>query len=359
MHFKGIQYLAERLYQLIWLRVARFFVQLATSSLPRTRFVGDDAVARRSILTFSSPVVDGEILNWEEMEYIWRHVYKNCLGISPTSAPLLITEPLTTNQSCRRRLLEVLFESLCVPSLYPISSPILALFSTRLTSGLVVESGEGHTGIVPIIDGQPIRNAMFTSPHSGKFFTEKLKQLLAENGSNLLGHNGLDIVRDIKENHCFVSETKPIGLKMENISKNYELPDGQIITLDRELYQCPEELFSPAPRSSHRNDLPSLVKQAAFSVNGIANTRAMLENIVLAGGSTLFTGFVQRLGNELRAITPSNITPSINIFAEPDRQLVTWRGGSTLASFDNFRPFWLTKSEFDEQGPLRLDNYFH
>lgn len=59
-----------------------------------------------------------------------------------------------------------------------------------------------------------------------------------------------EIVREMKENICYVAEdySKEITKSecFPDIDKSYELPDGNLITIGKERFQCPEMLFRPS-----------------------------------------------------------------------------------------------------------------
>jgi len=60
----------------------------------------------------------------------------------------------------------------------------------------------------------------------------------------------------------------------------------------------------------------------------------LYSNIVVAGGSTLFPGFVARLQKEIEAFAPP--TMKVRIIAPPEREYLSWIGGSILASLNTF-----------------------
>ena len=72
-------------------------------------------------------------------------------------------------------------------------------------------------------------------------------------------------------------------------------------------------------------------------------------NIVLSGGTTMFTNIAERLTKEVTALAPS--TMKIKVVAPPERKYSVWIGGSILASLSTFQQMWISKNEYDEAGP--------
>lgn len=58
-----------------------------------------------------------------------------------------------------------------------------------------------------------------------------------------------EIVKNIKETHCFIALDYDKTLEEVKNStehqRDYELPDGQVIQIDSERFRCPEVLFKP------------------------------------------------------------------------------------------------------------------
>lgn len=88
----------------------------------------------------------------------------------------------------------------------------------------------------------------------------------------------------------------------------------------------------------------------------IININSRYHNIILSGGSTLFTGMSERLSKELLSLAPKVM--KVKIIAADERKFSTWIGGSILASLESFQNKWITKSEYDENGAAIIHKKF-
>lgn len=72
-------------------------------------------------------------------------------------------------------------------------------------------------------------------------------------------------------------------------------------------------------------------------------------SLILSGGSTMFNGLAERLSKEVTTLAPT--TMKIKVIAPPERKYSVWIGGSILSSLATFTTMWISKSEYDENGP--------
>jgi len=139
------------------------------------------------------------------------------------------------------------------------------------------------------------------------------------------------------------------------IEKQYELPDGRVLTLGNGRFRCPEFLFKPNLIGSACSGLDQMIYHSIMSCQ-IDLRQDFFGHIVLSGGNTMFEGIAERLEKELKALAPTST--KIKIIAHPRRKYFAWIGGSILASLSTFQEMCMTMQEYDEFGPYIVNKKF-
>ncbi|KAH6893715.1 actin 1 [Coprinopsis sp. MPI-PUGE-AT-0042] len=305
-------------------------VGIVCGTTSKDYYVGDEAQARRGILSLKYPIERGVVTNWDCMEKIWNYAYEE-FRVASEDRPTLLSEAPLNPRANREKMTEIMFEMFQVPAFYVAIHAVLSLYSSGRTTGLVVDSGESVTTVVPVYEGFSVAHAR---------------------GYPFSTNPGREVMKDMKEKLCCVAldfeEELQQVVQSSALGKAYELPDGQVITIGNERFRAPEALFNTNMLGL---DLPAIHEMAYSSIFKCDSDirRDLFSNFVLAGGTTMLRGFDDRMQKEVTHLSPSSMR--FSIVAPSERKYSSWIGGSILASLSTSKRLWVSKQEYDETGP--------
>lgn len=330
-------------------------------------YVGSQAQALRGILALSSPIKQGAVQCWEDLEAIWDHVYSRELGVASTDLPALVTLPPLVSRQEELTMAELLVEKMGVPALYLANKSVMSLYGGGQMTGVAVDSGHDTTYIVPAYQGKPIQDATLVLKVGGRQVTEHLMAQLINGKYSFPDDNFLlwrkkkktkftvsskvEIIREMKEQYCYIShnyETSLVDPAFEE--ESVRLPDGNMIVMGLQKFSAPEIIFQPGLASKKTCGLGELVYYSLMKCEEKMRGE-LAANITLSGGNTKFPGFEKRLSIELGKLLPEGQVPSVR--ALPNRELLSWVGGARLSNLSSFQRFWVTKADYQEKGFVR------
>ncbi|KAF9335006.1 actin [Podila minutissima] len=215
----------------------------------------------------------------------------------------------------REKSAGIFFETFGVPAFNIEKQALLSLFASGYSTGLAVQSGEGVTKIVPVVEGNIDKNAIMVFDVVSRTITEVLAKKM-----------------------------KNRGVTDGTVSKDYKLPDGQVIHLGMERFEVTEVLFDPkllnlSVDGIHKKVHDSLSKLEDDERKDVTN------GIFLGGGNTLLNGIETRLKTEL-----SQLGIEAEIRAPAERKFSTWIGGSMRTALSVYQHLWILREQYDEYG---------
>lgn len=311
---------------------------------------------RSDVFSHKFPVENGIITDWDDMNRIWHHTFESELKVDPKEHPVLLVASPHNPTAAREVILQSMFEYFQVPALYLANQYVLALCASGRTSGVVMDSGDGVSHAVPVLEGGVVSDGVQRLEVGGRDLTEHMLRILAEQGHAFTTSEGQNIARNIKEKLCYVvsdiDKEKETNSSQSPVLETYTLPDGQVITLGEERFRCPEALFQPSLLGMETEGVHKVVNTSILMCDQDVR-KILYGNIVLCGGNTLFPGMEERMLREVTAVTPS--ATKVKIVASPTRRFAVWVGGSIVASLSDFQKLWITKDMYDEVGSSVLN----
>lgn len=372
-------------------------------------YIGDEAVriaAESQNHTLFYPMQKGIVENWDMMEKYWHQSIYNYLKCDPQEHYFVLTEPPMNPPENRENVAEIFFETFNVPGLYIGVQAVFALMGCNSTfdqnssteldglisedqrkaiselTGVVVDSGDGVTHVVPICDGYVLGSNIKHIPIAGRSITKFMEQMIRERAEPIKTEDLYLATMDLKEKHGYVAddlleEYAKFDTKQENEetkkpkqSKSFKKfkGTGKIsgqeynIRVGYELFLGPESFFSPEIidknwKMSLDETIDNTIQQCPIDYR-----RKLYSNIVMSGGSTQFKNFDKRLMKSLQVRVDDRLKKNatedfkpkpINVCVTNNlaQKHVVWLGGSTLASSKDFGRIVHTREEYLEKGP--------
>ncbi|XP_073907415.1 actin-like protein 7B [Castor canadensis] len=315
-------------------------------------YVGHELLNMEASLKLVNPLKHGIVVDWDCVQNIWEYIFQTAMKILPEEHAVLVSDPPLSPSSNREKYAELMFETFGIPAMHVTSQALLSIYSYGKTSGLVVESGHGVSHVVPISEGDVLPGLTSRADFAGGDLTNYLMQLLNEAGHKFTDDH-LHIIEHIKKKCCYAAllPEEELGLGLEELRVDYELPDGKVITIGQERFRCSEMLFKPSLLGCGQPGLPELTATCLDRCQETGFKEEMAANVLLCGGCTMLDGFPERFQRELSLLCPGD-SPTVS--AAPERKTSVWTGGSILASLQAFQQLWVSKEEFEERGSAAI-----
>ncbi|GBG34047.1 Actin-like protein, putative [Hondaea fermentalgiana] len=324
---------------------------------------GDEAAAVRFALRIGYPVENGIVQNWEDMQHLWDYTFHDKLKIDPSGKKIMLTEAPLNPTANRKITIETMFEKYGFEAAHMAIQAMLVLYAQGLLTGVVVDSGDGVTHVVPVYEGFVPGHLIRRLNVAGRHITRYMIKLLLLRGYSFNRTADFETVREIKEKLAYVAldikKERALAQETTVLVETYQLPDGTVIKAGRERFEAPEALFQPSLVDCDGEGIPEMVFNMIQAAD--MDCRAdYYKHIVLSGGSSMYPGLPSRLEKDIRELYLRNVLKGdvsrlnrlkLRIEDPPRRKHMVYLGASVLGDLMRDRDeFWITRSEYDEKG---------
>ncbi|KAF7562958.1 hypothetical protein G7046_g1146 [Stylonectria norvegica] len=314
--------------------------------------------------------------------------------------PVLMTEAAWNTPKAREKAIEIIMESWGCPAFWLSRTPVLAAFAAGKATGLVIDVGGANTSVTAIHDGMVLKRSIQKSPVGGLWLSGQIRNMwetsepkveptpwfMIENKSPVdaltapqvrlrkYPYSIHDTFKTYEEERVLTEFKESVvevwrGPGRFNIPGNedfvktqpgrvFEMPDGYNQMWREQRFRATEGMWDEtagyavpeAERLTKSQTIPELIRASLGAVD-VDLRGNLLANVVVTGSTTLINGFNDRLHAELTVMYPGL---KIKIHAAgltSERRFGAWIGGSILASLGTFHQMWISRKEYEENGP--------
>ena len=284
---------------------------------------------------------NGIVKRWDDMEHLWNYTFNEKMKIDTTGRKILLTEPPMNPLKNREQMCDVMFEKYNFGGVYVAIQAVLALYAQGipytqklgsrdrlirfqgLSSGVVVDSGDGVTHIVPVYESTVLNHLTRRLDVAGRDVTRNLIALLLRRGYALNRTADFETVRQIKEKLCYVSYDLELDQRLSEdttvLVESYTLPDGRVIRVGSERFEAPECLFQPHLVDVEQPGIAEFLFNTIQAADVDVRT-SLYKAIVLSGGSSMYPGLPSRLEKEIKQLWLTKV-----LQGNPERLNVSWK----------------------------------
>jgi actin-related protein 3 len=277
----------------------------------------------------------------------------------------------------REQMAEIYFETFNVAGLYIGVQAVLALYAGVVAqlqdsvmspkpeqlTGTVVDSGDGVTHVIPVVDSFVVGSCIKHIPLAGRDITKFIIEIMRERGEKFPIEDAIYLAQQVKERYSYicpgdlVAEFQKYDTKGKENGILTQSPEfvrlettGAItktnlsVDIGYERFLGPEMFFHPEFVSKEWSKPIDEVIDNAIQNSPIDARRRLYNNIVMSGGSTLVSGFDERLQNGIQArvqerynkyakMSKDPIPPiTVKVLKNMAQRFAVWFGGSFLAT---------------------------
>ncbi|EEY61284.1 uncharacterized protein PITG_01555 [Phytophthora infestans T30-4] len=284
----------------------------------------------------------------EWRQYLYPKLHSLCferLLVNPTRRRFVVCEDLLLPRVLRETLLSILFDVLKASAVTLVPSMMSVLYATTNHTALVVDCGWVETRLLPVFKGIPLPYLYDTVPAGSRNCCEVIQRELNSTRDQRMGcsknvtHVTEAMAEDILERACFAQ---------------HKTEDNGVLQIPGDLRtEVVEQLLlgdEGTDGTSIVDGIVGVLKRAPVDVRA-----ALLENLLLVGGTAMIPGLAQRVVAEVcEALHHDNEFASASTAVDRaqlvqtsfPRNILAWVGGSIYAATESARVSAISSQEY-------------
>ncbi|KAI9993947.1 hypothetical protein PInf_016469 [Phytophthora infestans] len=240
----------------------------------------------------------------EWRQYLYPKLHSLCferLLVNPTRRRFVVCEDLLLPRVLRETLLSILFDVLKASAVTLVPSMMSVLYATTNHTALVVDCGWVETRLLPVFKGIPLPYLYDTVPAGSRNCCEVIQRELNSTRDQRMGcsknvtHVTEAMAEDILERACFAQHKDQL---LHVVDAEFETEDNGVLQIPGDLRtEVVEQLLlgdEGTDGTSIVDGIVGVLKRAPVDVRA-----ALLENLLLVGGTAMIPGLAQRVVAEV------------------------------------------------------------
>lgn len=313
------------------------------SEMARERFFGRDALRYKSVLKLHYMLEEHDFASFGLL--LKRILEENFLD--PHDLNIVVIESPRLTVVTKQKLQNLLFHFLQVPKIAFLSNASCVLTALGKDTGVLVDIGHLGTNVESIFKNFPNPDSRFDIPIGGYHITQRLVELMF---SRIQYESTMPlywIAEDIKRASVYIAldpkqEEEKIILGQANINQQIEFPDGTLITINKERFNCAEPLFEPELAHIRSEGLIEIVDKS-IRIWDRSQIPDFLKNIILCGNGAKLPGLTTRIEALLKEKFARTL--AVEVVPVQEYKKAAWIGASILYMKRNGQLDWINNPE--------------
>ncbi len=318
-------------------------------------YIGEEAQQLRGVLKIVHPIHHEIIEDWNIFEKILHYSLNNVLRIDPSERIVVFCPPYNLlSRGEIENITEIFFEIFKIKGLCIVNPGFASLTSINKNTGTVVYVGDDMIHVSNFLNGQVLRDTIKSANYGFRDLINFTIKQLSQKGHTFTTSQEKLWVEDICTKFSYVAlELEREMQSLENKKKEYTLPDGRIISIQKNRFEPAELFFKPELVGKDEFSMQKLIYESRSQID--IDLKSSFNEVILTGIGVI-PGMDSRLEKELKEISDSQ---DFIVKINPLSSNSEFVGASILGQNKEYlNKHVYSLGEFKDFGPQGIHEYY-